>query len=219
MEQYELTGGVRIGMANANYPLAKLKVDKNKLELNASIIGNLTFSPSDIISIEPYQQIPIVGKGIKINHRVTNYKEKVIFWTFKNPQEVINEIRKTGFLDNLGSDISKDNEEILTKQKQGGFPIKKPFTIGTIVLWNVLIAIDFFQFFNNPTDTIPTLNGTKTAIGLLLGTAILTLFSRPLQNMILKDGRKLDDIRRFLYLIIAISSFMLVNFMLITKMN
>ena len=41
MKQYELTGGARIGRGNATYPFAKLKVTANKLELNASIIGNL----------------------------------------------------------------------------------------------------------------------------------------------------------------------------------
>ena len=219
MKQYQLTGGARIGMANATYPFAKLKVDENKLELNASVIGNLVFSPKDIISIEPYQQMPIIGKGVKINHRISNYKEKVIFWTFKNPQEVINEIRKTGFLDNMSSDISIDDERILAKQKQGGFPIKKNFAIGAVVLWNILFALDFYKFFSNSNEGIPIGNGIKTAIGLLLGTALITLFSKSFQNLILKEGRELDDIKKILYMIIGISCFMLLNLMLITKMT
>jgi len=199
-------------MANASYPFAKIKVDKNKLELNASVVGNLTFSPKDIISIEPYQQFPIIGKGVKINHRVSNYKEKVIFWTFENPKEVINEIRKTGFLDNINSNISVDDKRILSKQKQGGFPIKKTFAVGMVILWNVLFALDIYKFYNNPNGVIPIGNGIKTAIGLLLITALITLFSKSFQNLILKEGRELDDIKKFLYLIIAISSFMLVKF-------
>ena len=70
MKQYKLTDGAKIGMGNATWPLAKLKVSKDRLEINATIIGNLIFQSSNIISIEPYTQIPLLGQGIKINHTV-----------------------------------------------------------------------------------------------------------------------------------------------------
>ena len=85
-EKFTLTGGARIGSSNATYPFANLYVDKEILKLNASIIGNLIFEPKDIISIEPYVSIPLIGQGIKINHRVEKYNSKVIFWTFKRPK-------------------------------------------------------------------------------------------------------------------------------------
>ena len=44
------------------YP-KRIIVNKDRLELNASIIGNLVFQPSDIISIEPYSMIPIIGQS------------------------------------------------------------------------------------------------------------------------------------------------------------
>jgi len=93
MTELKVTGGARIGFANASWTFATLKVSKNQLELNASIIGNLLFQPSDIISIIPYSKIPILGQGIKINHKVETYKKKVIFWTYKNPELVINQIK------------------------------------------------------------------------------------------------------------------------------
>jgi len=52
-ENYTLTGGARIGRANATYPFANLFVDKDVLKINSSIVGNLVFKPQDIISIEP----------------------------------------------------------------------------------------------------------------------------------------------------------------------
>lgn len=79
MNNLELKGGVKIGMARANMPFATLNVTVNKLELNASIIGTLVFQPKDIISIEPYGIF--AGQGIKINHTVSGYNKKVIFWT------------------------------------------------------------------------------------------------------------------------------------------
>ena len=108
IEKYTLTGGARIGNTNASYPLANLYVDKNILKINASIVGNLLFQPKDVISIETYTLIPIIGQGIKINHRIENYNPKIIFWTFKNPNLVISEIKKTGFLGNLNSEINSN---------------------------------------------------------------------------------------------------------------
>lgn len=219
MKQYELTGGARIGMANATFPFAKLKVNKEKLEINATIIGNLVFTTKDIISIEPYQQIPIIGKGLKINHRVPDYKEKVIFWTFKNPEIIIEEIRKTGFFENTNSDISQDDIQIQQRQKQGGFPVKKPFAIGAIIIWNILIAYDLFNFLKNPNPKTIHGLGVKAAIGFLLGTAVLTLLSKPFRSLILKKGRELDDVKTFLYFIIFICSFFILNFALMANIK
>ncbi|MCD0471932.1 hypothetical protein [Flavobacterium sp. JAS] len=47
-ERFTLTGGARIGRANASYPFAKLDVDKNVLKIDASIVGNLIFQAKDI---------------------------------------------------------------------------------------------------------------------------------------------------------------------------
>ncbi|MBL7903443.1 MAG: hypothetical protein JNL22_00335 [Bacteroidales bacterium] len=100
MKQLKVVGGLRAGMANATWPFATLKATKDKLVLKAFMIGKFSFSKEDIISIEPYYDIPIIGRGIKINHKVIQYKEKIIFWSFKNPNEIINDIMLLGFLDN-----------------------------------------------------------------------------------------------------------------------
>ena len=81
-EHFTLTGGARIGRANATFPFATLSVDKHLLKLNASIVGNLIFQPKDIVSIEVYGKIPVLGQGVKINHNVESYNPQVIFWTF-----------------------------------------------------------------------------------------------------------------------------------------
>lgn len=120
-EKFTLTGGARIGMANATFPFADLYVDKEILKINASIVGNLVFQPKDIISIKSYSSIPIIGNGIKINHRIENYDSEVIFWTLKDPNSVIREIEKTGFLQNTNSVLSAVDLEILKKQNEGGF--------------------------------------------------------------------------------------------------
>ena len=212
-ENFTLTGGARIGKANATYPFATLFVDKNVFKINASIVGNIVFQPQDIISIEPYTMIPIFGQGIKINHRIKNYDPKVIFWTFKDPGFVINEIKKVGFLDNINSEISFTDKEIIKRQEQGGFPIKKPVATFFVVLWNILFLSDFLPFFlQSNKEGVPIGNGVKMAIGLLLATSILTLISDSFRKLILKEGRAFSEIKKFVYFMILVSGLMLLTF-------
>ena len=209
-ENFTLTGGARIGRANATFPFASLFVDKDVMKINASIVGNLLFQPQDIVSIEPYTSIPILGQGIKINHRVENYNPKVIFWTFKDPGFVINEIKKVGFLDNINTNIRLADTVIIKRQQQGGFPIKTSVAILFTIAWNLLFLSDIIPFFlQNKQEGSPIGNGIKMAIALLLVTSILALVSDTFRKIILKEGRELNDIKKFVYFTILISGFML----------
>ncbi|PKQ60163.1 hypothetical protein BZG02_20505 [Labilibaculum filiforme] len=220
MTQLNLTGGARIGMANATWPFASLKVTKERLDLNATVVGNLVFRPEDIISIEPYYMMPIIGQGIKINHRIPKYKDKVVFWTFKNPKEVIRQIQQTGFLDNSSSEITpQDSEIIAERQKQGGFPIKTPFAVGVVVLWNILFLMDFFKSTTGDSNGIPIGKGAITALGLVFITSLLILVSKGFRKLALKEGREIKDISKFLYFIMFICGFMMFTFLMVTKMQ
>lgn len=217
MNELQLTGGARIGMANATFPFATLKVNKERMELNASIVGNLTFQTSDIISIEPYTMIPILGQGIKINHKVTNYKERVIFWTFKDPNSVVRQIKETGFLNHQNSTEQKVDREVIEKQAKGGFPIKKSFAIGAIVVWNLLFLTDIIPFFLGQSEGYPIGKGIITAIGLMFLSALFSLISSDFRQLILKEGRELNDIKKFAIFVMIISGFMLIQIGIFTK--
>ncbi|MBO0322923.1 hypothetical protein J0X14_11505 [Muricauda sp. CAU 1633] len=217
MEELQFTGGARIGSANATFPFATLKVNKNRLELNASIVGNLIFQPADVVSIEPYTMIPILGQGIKINHNVSTYKERVIFWTFKDPNEVIKQIQQTGFLSNQNASVQQMDRAIAEKQVKGGFPIKKGFAIGAIVVWNLLFLSDFVPFFLQKTDGTPIGNGVLAAVGLLFLSALFSLISGDFRRLILKEGRELDDIKKFAIFTLIISGLMLLQFLSMIK--
>ncbi len=165
--QISFTGGARIGMANATWPFASLKVTKDRLDLNATIIGNLVFRPEDIISIEPYSEM--MSSGLKINHRVPTYKDKVIFWTFKNPNEIIRQIQQIGFLDNTSTDSN-------------GMPLG---------------------------------NGVISALGLVFLTCLLMLTSKGFRSFVLKEGRELQDISKFLYFAMFVCGFMMFAFLMV----
>jgi len=212
-EKYTLTGGARIGMANASFPFADLYVDKQILKINASIVGNLVFQPKDIISIKPHKSFPIIGNGIKINHRIENYNSEVIFWTLKNPNSVIAEIEKTGFLQNINSEISQNDLEIIKRQNEGGFPIKKSVAIFFIVTWNLLFLSDIIPFIlSNKTEGSPIGIGMNIVIGFIFVSSILAIVSERFRKIILKENRNFDDIKKFAYFIALISGIMFVAF-------
>ena len=211
MIEIKKTGGARIGWANATWPFATLKVNKNKLELKATILGNLVFTPNDIISIEPYGLIPVFGQGIKINHRVNSYNSKVIFWTLGNPKNLINKIEQIGFLGN-SSAVSEDlQNEIDQTQNKGGFPIKTQAAILIVVVWNLLFSIDLFKIFAKGIEGSPLGIGAKLAIGFIFTTSLLLLTSDLARKLILKEGQSIDDIKRFIYFLMFICGFLFLN--------
>ena len=211
--ELKLTGGARIGRMNASFPFATLTVNPRTIELKAGLLGNLVFQPSDIISIDPYVMIPVLGQGIRIHHRVSNYKEKVIFWTFQDPKKVIGQIRETGFLHNVSTGQSVPDPEITALQKKGGFPVKKSFAIGLVVLWNVLFIADILNFALNEKQVIPFGYGILTALGLVFLCALSSLVSPEFRRMILKEDRGMEDIKIWAYFIMLITFIMSISIM------
>ena len=211
MVEIKKTGGARIGMKNATWPFATLKIDKNKLELNATVLGKLTFTPNDIISLEPYGLIPVLGQGIRINHRVNSYNPKVIFWTLGNPKNLINEIGKTGFLDNASPFSEDQRREIDQLQKKGGFPIKAQAAIVIVIVWNLLFSIDIIKLLREGVEGSPLGIGAKLAIGFIFTISALLLNSNSARKIILKEGRSIDDIRSFIYFLMFVCGFLFLN--------
>lgn len=212
-EKFTLTGGARIGTANATFPFADLYVDKDVLKINASIVGNLVFQPKDIISIKPYKSIPIIGNGIKIIHSVENYKSEVLFWTFKNPETVIEAIEKTGFLQNTNNELNQNDLEIINRQNEGGFPLKKGVAVFFIVAWNLLFISEILPFLlSKKTAGSPIGIGMNSAVGLLFASAILAITSTKFQKIILKENRNFQDIKKAAYFIAFISGILFVGF-------
>lgn len=211
MNIFELTGGARIGRANATFPFATLKVTRDTLDINASIVGNLVFQPSNVYGIEPYGVIPLIGQGIKIIHNVSEYPEKVIFWTTKDPEEVLNCIAATGFFDNIASDNTEIRRTILAKQKFGRFPVKVKVSIAIVVIWNIFFLIDKIPFFLGIHTGIPNGYGRIAATGVVFGLALGTIVSNNVRNFVLKEGRDYNDIKRFVIFLMFVTGVLFIN--------
>lgn len=217
MDELQLTGGARIGRANISIPLATLTVSKERMELNASIVGNLTFQPADITSIEPYNFLPVIGQGVKINHRVPTYKEKVIFWSLKDPMAIIKQIEGTGFLGNQAALSPQMAQGVMKRQAEGGFPIKRGAAIAVVVFWNLLFLADVVPFILEQKQGSPIGAGMLTAIGLVFLIALLSLVAADFRRLILKEGRGKDDIKRFAIFLLILMGVMFVSLSLVSS--
>lgn len=205
MEEIKITGGAEIGVGRATWPFARLTVNRNKLQLNASIIGSVSFMPSDIVSIEPYSRM--FSKGIKIVHRVSNYSDNVIFLASGDPVLLIRRIEQTGFLSNTNRLPPEDEAGILAAQSTGGFPIKTSAAIIIAVIWNGLILGDVVSGFKKQGKPAMPEVGFQYALGFMILLSLLLLVYKPVRPLILKEGRSIADIKTFLLFIIFIAEF------------
>ncbi|SHM04167.1 hypothetical protein [Mucilaginibacter sp. OK098] len=210
MIELKETGGAQIGRANATWPFVTLTVTSNKLQLNASILGNLVFAPADIISIEPYGLF--AKRGIKINHRVDNYNSKVIFTSSESAASLINRIEQIGFLNNKTPLSFLEKNEILELQSSGAFPLKRPAVIAIVAIWNIFILFSFLNFVPGWHSSLPMWIGVQFATGFIFLVGLGMLLSDPFRQLILKPGRSIGDIKWFICFAMLICGTMFFTF-------
>lgn len=190
------TGGARIGWVNASWPFATLTATRDRLDLNASVIGRYSFSPEQVVTIEKYTTIPILGWGIKIRHNVASYPKHIVFWCFGTPGSLVAQIAETGFLPAARPDSIPANQ---------GIPARWQALVAIVILWNLLFMADMHGS-----------SGPEATPGLFSFLAVLLVCSgsialwrvRWLQTLILKPGRSPSEMKAWLYLLAFISGIM-----------
>jgi hypothetical protein len=207
LTEIKTTGGANIGWVRTSWPFATLIVNKDRLELKASIMGSYIFTPSDIISIEPAGIL--LGGGIRINHTVDSYNKSVVFRSSEGAANLIKSIAKTGFLNNTTPPDAYTVAVISQARLNSGFAIKTTAVIGIVVIWNLLFLVDYRNLFMGDSEIILGGIGMRLASVFMIITAISLLTVEPVQQMILKPGRSVQDFRYFLYFIILICGIML----------
>jgi hypothetical protein len=210
LNEYKIIGGATYGMMSATWPFATLKVNQYQLDLNISMFGNLHFRRSDIISIEPYGRG--FTNGIRINHMVGSYKSTVVFKSLTDGDEILQQIRLTGFLDNKLPLPPQEDALITNLQSKGGFAMKIPAAIILVVIWNLLLIPRFNSVF---VKGQPFSFGWASRLDFLFFFTLflLLIISQPVRRLILKEGRTRDDIDVFSYFIMFILGiFLLTSF-------
>nr|WP_294947147.1 hypothetical protein [uncultured Mucilaginibacter sp.] len=212
MQSNQITakGGAEFGFARSKNAVT-LTADKNKLEINAQIIGKVVFMPSDIVSIEPNRSgFSLGSQGIRVTHNVAGYRKKIIFYPKTSAAEVIRLIQSTGFMDNKSAIPYDIKEEVVALQAGGSFPIKTGAAIFIILFWNVAMLFTFKDFFFERSPIAGFGLGGNIALGFMLLVCLSLLTLEPARQLMLKPGHNVRDFKYSLLFIMAIVTVMLV---------
>ena len=167
--------------------------------MSGRLIGSYTFAPDQVARLESYGSVPLVGKGIRIVHTRPDYAAKIIFWSFRDPDRVVDDIRRLGFLLQASSAIVP---------ARSGMPFRWSAVIMFIVVWNLLFVLDGFVPWKEP--KLPGLF-VQLALGLAFSLAVVIQRSKTMQYWVLQPGRSVGEIRPFLLLLQIVSGFLLVG--------
>jgi len=194
------TGGARVGWASASWPLAKLRISRGELVLSIGMLGEYRFKPGDVVAVEQVGVVPIIGRGVRIEHRREDVAERVIFYSWGSPRRILDALERCGF------QPSADPHDMPVSR---GWPLRIPFVVGAGILWNLLFLIDRpwerasdGEFVWGP--------GIFAALGLVfLGTQLIRTWT-PLQRVALNGPRALERIEGPRKLLAFVSGTMLV---------
>ena len=95
-EIFSQIGGTRLGFFNATWPFAKISVSQDTLELKC-FSKKYKFEKDQIIDLREYNGM--MSKGLLIEHKLNDYPEHIVFWTFKF-ERLKHSLEKFGYLIN-----------------------------------------------------------------------------------------------------------------------
>ena len=208
MREFKKTGGAKIGIFKSTLPFATLTVTPAKMELSVTVIGKFVFLPEDVKSITFHPGGYKMNPGIQIHHNVPHYKDDVIFWSGTGPQELLNQIKATGFLDNTATLGPQAIAQVRALQANGGFALKQKVTINLFALWIALIA--FGSIAMVLTENITAMfTGVAAACGMIILFSILVLTSSNFASSALKTGYEVADIKMLLIFLMILNMFIM----------
>lgn len=189
--QASFRGGAQVGLVHASWPFARLTAEAGTLTL--SCLGTYTFTPSDVVSLEPYGSIPVLARGIRIRHNRRDYPKNVIFWCMGSREDALAEMADTGFSPR-GRPLDGPT----------GFPVRWSAILIILALWNGLFLLDRGTA------------GSRTAPGPLALAALVLLFaaataarmSPQFGRLLLREGHDLGEIKSMVALIQLITGFL-----------
>ena len=211
MNEFKNTGGAKIGALKSSWPFATLNVTRNKLELNVSMIGKLVFLPGDITALTPHPGGYKMGAGIKIHHKVPQYKDEVVFWSSKSPAELLRQIEATGFMVNTDTLPHSTQTQVRELQNQGGFAMKTKPIVMLVTLWVAIVAYGAINM-SLTGSLVAFLSAIQVAFVIIILFAVVTLASPYFASGVLKPGYTIADVKKFLIFLIIIAVFMVVGF-------
>lgn len=197
MNEFSLNGGVYVGNTKVSKPFAALKADASVLKINLGLAGQLFFNADDIVQIEYASSI--AGSGIRIIHNVSSYPKKVMFTANMPYNDIIENIKATGFFNKTANDPVQ-YYQVKKMQEQGRIPFKTGAIIAFLAGWNIPFFVSFAL-----RDVSRAFSYSRISILFLFLMAALTLFYVPFQTLVLKEDREINDMKRSLYFILLLA--------------
>lgn len=193
----KLTGGAQIGWVSATWPFAQLVASPERLSVGGRLLGSYDFSPNEVAALEPRGW---VSRGVRIVHTNPTYPEKIIFFSFRSPERLIQKIEGLGFL---------PTASIAQVPHRNGIPYRWSFVIALVVMWNALLLIDMYVIGKGqqPPGGLAVL-----AVGLLFATSVALDRSPWFQSLALKPGRSVSEVRSMVRLVQLVAGLMLIFF-------
>ncbi len=167
---------VRIGGVRSNFPGTKLFVAPNELILKIPMLGTYKFSPSNVIKFEPNKGL--YGANVMLIHNVLDYPEKISLAYQGGANGLTLFLNQHGF-------VPQGVAEALLQR--AGIAVRWSFLIAAVVLWNALLIYGHIKGEFRLYSFI--------AIALVFVVAILLPYSKVLQNLVLKPGRRVGEIK------------------------
>jgi hypothetical protein len=188
---------------NATWPLARLAATPERLVISVFLSGKYEFAPQEVVAIERYVMIPVMGWGVRIVHCRSDYPRHFVFWCLGAPESVLRGIHEAGFIPSASA------VEIPPRR---GFPVRWSVIIGAVIVWNGLFMLAHGRSGGNPPQPEPLF---LVPLVLLLTLSLATLWSPKVQSLVLKPGRQIGEIRGAVRLLAFISGFMVAVFSII----
>ena len=201
---YSVTGGARIGLVNYTWPLAKLIATADRLTVSTTMfglfgMGTYSFTRDQVISIERYGWIPLVGEGIRITHSIADYPQKIVFWC--RPSSVIGRLTAVGFTP------AHTSSEIPNHLSGRGFPLRWLPLILLAVIWNLLIGFEMVTHADGMPLPGPL---SLAALSMVFGVSVMAVRLPGVQNVFLKPGRSFGEVKPVFLLVAIVSGIMTV---------
>jgi hypothetical protein len=164
-------------------------------------MGTYSFSRDQVVSIERYGWIPLIGEGIRIWHSVPEYPEKIVFWC--QPTSVLAGLAGIGF------SSAHASCEISQRQSPREFPLRWTPLIVLVVIWNLLIG---FEMVGRSTGTPSPGPLSLAALWIVFGVSIAAIRFPNVQTFLLKPGRRFEEVKPMFLLVATVSGIMAVVF-------
>jgi hypothetical protein len=206
-QPFTRTGGAQIGWVNASWPLARLSATPERLTIKARIVGDYSFTPTQVSAVERYVLIPFLAWGVRIRHQVPDYPQRVIFWCLGDPEAVVQGIRNAGF-----ASTGPEPDDA----RSAGIPVRWSAVIGGIALWNLLFIL---PFLGQPHGGSPAGWRVLFPLYAVLGFIMAARKSAGFQRMIMKPGRSIGEIKPFLRLLAFVCGLLAIIFSVVVFAN